>query len=288
MLRRWCPMPCARPLVPGPRGRWAPPSAFPLQAPAGPDPMAGKPSRVGLQEPRVPGRLHLAWSSQPAQHPAAFPRDTPLALPSEGTLGTRRVAVPRTRWASLLGCCPSWGAAGFWAGAAPGGQRGCGAGASAQYSPSKSDRRLWAAEGPSKSPELQFMLQTAPSRPMRPQVLHRGRRRASGRWDAGERERKGPQCWSWPGRPPALTPSRHCSSAEVTPPSGAGHSPHPFLCLFLPPTPFSPQFSPFPSGPPWCLPGGGAKASGWEESWARAASVPCPQGRVGRGGHGQA
>lgn len=123
MLHHWSPMPCARPLVTGPRGRRAPPSTFPLQAPAGPDPVAGKPSRVGLQEPKVPGRLHLARSSQLAQRPAAFLGETPLALPSEGTPGTRRVAVPRTRWASLLGCCPSWGAAGFWAGAAPGGQR---------------------------------------------------------------------------------------------------------------------------------------------------------------------
>lgn len=131
-----------------------------------------------------------------------------------------------------------------------------------------------------------YAAEATPSRPMRPQVHHRGRRRGAADRTRGEGE-KGTSVLelAWP--PACSDASRCCSSAEVTPPLGAGHSPHPFLCLFLPP-PLSPQFSPFPSGPPWCLPGGGAKASCWEESWARAASVHCPRGRLGRGGHSQA
>lgn len=73
--------------------------------------------------------------------------------------------MPRTRWASLLGCCPSWGAAPLGVLRFLGGSsarrpaRLRGRGQRTQYSPSKSDWRLWAAERPSKSPELQFMLQ---------------------------------------------------------------------------------------------------------------------------------
>lgn len=63
----------------------------------------------------------------------------------------------------------------------------------------------------------------------------------------GRGERAGPPCW--PGHPPALTRSRCCSSAELTPPL----APAPAA-----PLPLSSRPPPrFPSGLPWCVPAAG-------------------------------
>lgn len=97
----------------------------------------------------------------------------------------------------------------------------------------------------------------------------------------GRGERAGPPCW--PGRPPALTRSRCCSSAELTPPLAP--APAAPLPLSSRPPPGShqafPGVSPRPGGR-----GGGLPKPAPEEGWARAIGVCCPRDRVGRGGPG--
>lgn len=179
---------------------------------AGPYP--GERSRVGLQldstmrrqEPSKPGRLEPGRRSlQPGPAtPGGIPGYTPLTLLAQGLLGTSGVNLSDSRCPGLdskLGpLC--WGAAGFWAGESarrPQGQRRVGthpAGAAGGRAAG-----LWAADGPSESPELQFMPRTAPGRPMRPQVPHRGHQRAADRTGRG-RERD----FFSPGRCPACLP----------------------------------------------------------------------------------
>ena len=210
--------------------------------------------------------------SQPAQCPWAFPSAAPLALPSQGTPGTGG-SLAQPRWRGL----PGGGYCRFLGGSArrpwgPGARRACiltqqeaeglVLGCGQLKSQQEPRAPIYATDGPRPANE-------APGPAPR---------------QTGRGERAGPPCW--PGCPPALTRSRCCSSAELTPPLAPARA-APLPLSSCPPAPPPRSHQAFPGVSPRGG-GGSLPKPALEEGWARATGVCCPRDRVGRGGRGQA
>ena len=246
----------------GPPGRQAPPSEFPLCLGLGQTRRLESQAVSGYRSPgcwQVTPGTGLAAGSVPW----AFPSAAPLALPSQGTPGAGG-SLAQPRWRGL----PGGGYCRFLGGSArrpwgPGARRACiltqqeaeglVLGCGQLKSQQEPRAPIYATDGPRPANE-------APGPAPR---------------QTGRGERAGPPCW--PGCPPALTRSRCCSSAELTPPLAPARA-APLPLSSRPPPPH-----PGPIRPSLVCPRGGVGAACQSQRWRRAGPGPLACAALGTG-----